>query len=154
MGTPIGQYTTDIEAGLPPRVEAEKIGDNCCATNHAALKAVLANMDDTEVLFSSYENTLDLKPYSVFLDHRKRQVVVAVRGTLSLEDCLTDAICDAEELTQAGEVWGFDGRGMWAHAGFLRTAMKMRGDIKRRDLLASMLGPGVRTGDTLVVWPI
>ena len=99
-------------------------------------------MDDTEVLFSSYENTLDLKPYSVFLDHRKRQVVVAVRGTLSLEDCLTDAICDAEELTQAGEVWGFDGRGMWAHAGFLRTAMKMRERHKAQGLVSQHAWPG------------
>lgn len=147
MRTAPQQGTADIEMGHPPRVDTVKVGDNCCAMNQAAVKAVLADMDDAEVVFSSYENTTERKPYSIFLDHKKQQVVVAVRGTLSLEDCLTDAICDADELTLAGDRWGFDGHGMWAHSGFLRTAMRMREEIDRKGVLASTLGPGVFTHD-------
>tara|TARA_A100001035_G_C27730398_1_gene476506 strand:+ start:265 stop:603 length:339 start_codon:yes stop_codon:yes gene_type:complete len=78
----------DLEAGVPPYVTSQKIGDNCCSLNHSALKAVLSEMNrvggdgvegETEVVFASYENSLEIKPYGIFLDHKLQQVVIAVR---------------------------------------------------------------------------
>ncbi len=88
---------TDLEAGVPPYVNSQKIGDNCCSMNHSALKAVLGEMNSSgdingetaEVVFASYENSLEIKPYSIFLDHKLQQVVIAVRvRPLECLDCL------------------------------------------------------------------
>jgi hypothetical protein len=46
----------------------------------------------------SFKNNTRIKPYGVFLDHEKEWIVIAVRGTLSLEDCITDVVCEAVEV--------------------------------------------------------
>jgi len=58
-------------------------------------------------------------------------VVIAVRGSLSLEDCITDVIADPVEMATAGERWGFDGRGKYAHGGFLASALYIREELER-----------------------
>jgi len=39
-----------------------------------------------------------IKVYAVLLDHDKEQVVVTIRGTLSIEDCITDVLCEPIEV--------------------------------------------------------
>lgn len=74
----------------------------------------------------------------VSTDPSNNTVVVAVRGTLSLEDCVTDVLCESMEvrastsaavlffilfdnafhqMTEIGKQWGFDGEGRKAHGG-------------------------------------
>jgi sn1-specific diacylglycerol lipase len=69
-------------------------GDNWCGLNHTGLSIVTENLRNTELVYVSFKNDTVHKVYAVFLDHEKEQVVIAIRGTLSLEDCITDAICD------------------------------------------------------------
>uniref|UniRef100_A0A8D0GAI4 sn-1-specific diacylglycerol lipase n=1 Tax=Sphenodon punctatus TaxID=8508 RepID=A0A8D0GAI4_SPHPU len=47
----------------------------------------------------SFHNKIFEIPFFVALDHKKEAIVVAVRGTLSFEDILTDLSADCEELT-------------------------------------------------------
>ncbi|XP_061456213.1 diacylglycerol lipase-beta isoform X2 [Rhineura floridana] len=47
----------------------------------------------------SFHNKIFEIPFFVALDHKKEAVVVAVRGTLSFEDILTDLSADCENLT-------------------------------------------------------
>jgi hypothetical protein len=47
-------------------------------------------LEDGGIVFATFENTLYRTPYLVALDHPRRAVVVAVRGTLSLGDALVD----------------------------------------------------------------
>ncbi|XP_051488097.1 diacylglycerol lipase-beta [Apus apus] len=47
----------------------------------------------------SFHNKIYEIPFFVALDHRKEAIVVAVRGTLSFEDILTDLSADCEDLT-------------------------------------------------------
>lgn len=120
-------------------------GDNCCHIHHAAAAAVVHEMGNAELIYASYVNDLVMKPYLVFLDHDTENVVIAVRGTLSLEDCLTDAICEPVELREAGETWGFDGKDRWAHGGMLRAAQAIRSDISRQGTLTAVFeGVGMR----------
>jgi len=109
-------------------------GDNCCHMHHAAAAAVVQEMGNAELMYATYVNDLVMKPYLVFLDHDTENVVIAVRGTLSLEDCLTDAICDPVELQEAGKAWGFDGKDRWAHGGMLRSAQAIRSDISQQGM--------------------
>ena len=69
-------------------------GDNFCGFNHTGLSIVTENLTNTELVYVSFKNDIVHKVYAVFLDHDKEQVVIAIRGTLSLEDCITDVICD------------------------------------------------------------
>ncbi|NXX92790.1 DGLB lipase, partial [Centropus bengalensis] len=47
----------------------------------------------------SFHNKIYEIPFFVALDHKKEAIVVAVRGTLSFEDVLTDLSADCEDLT-------------------------------------------------------
>ncbi len=73
-------------------------GDNSCGLHLAGMSALSAELADSELLYASFRNDTSCKPYAVFLDHEKQLVVVVCRGTLSLEDCVTDALCEPVEV--------------------------------------------------------
>jgi sn1-specific diacylglycerol lipase len=124
-------------------------GENCCVMNHAALTAVVNEMGSAEVVFASYHNDSLMKPYAIFLDHELEYVVISIRGSLSLEDCVTDVMCEPIELTSTGQKWGFDGKGRWAHGGFLRSAEVIREDIEREGILRALYAQvQVKTGSS------
>ncbi|XP_022443397.1 sn1-specific diacylglycerol lipase beta isoform X1 [Delphinapterus leucas] len=56
-------------------------------------------------------------PFLVALDHRKESVVVAVRGTMSLQDILTDLSAESEPVDLECEV-----QDCWAHKGISQAA--------------------------------
>ncbi|XP_059976588.1 diacylglycerol lipase-beta isoform X2 [Mesoplodon densirostris] len=56
-------------------------------------------------------------PFLVALDHKKESVVVAVRGTMSLQDILTDLSAESEQLDLECEV-----QDCWAHKGISQAA--------------------------------
>ena len=65
-----------------------------------------------------------------------------MRGSLSLEDCITDVIADPVEMAIAGETWGFQGKGKYAHGGFLSSALYIREELERSQVLTSVFGNG------------
>jgi len=114
-------------------------GDNCCSASHAGI-ASLIKMNNAEIVYAAFENDSSAKPYAVFLDHDKESIVIAIRGTLSLEDCITDVLAEPIELVEAGERWGFDGRNRWTHMGFLKAASRIRNDIENSKILQYLMG--------------
>lgn len=112
-------------------------GDNYCGINHAGLRHFSKNAE-TEVVYASYANDTALKPFGVFLCEKDRTVVIAIRGSLSIDDCLTDAIADPVELADAGRKWGFDGSGRYAHAGFLTAALSIREELEECQILSEL----------------
>ncbi len=75
-------------------------GDNACGMHFAGMTTIAEELKHSEVLFASFSNDTNNKPYGVFLDHEKQMVVISCRGTLSLEDCITDAICEPIEVSR------------------------------------------------------
>jgi sn1-specific diacylglycerol lipase len=63
----------------------------------------------------SMRNTEHAKPFGIVVDHSKRSVVVAIRGSLSIEDVITDLQVEASPLKRLGEKFGFDGTDRYAH---------------------------------------
>jgi len=47
----------------------------------------------------------------VIVDRTWRTVVIAIRGTLSLEDMITDVTLSPQSLEEVGDKCGFDGTG-------------------------------------------
>ena len=80
-------------------------GDVCCGLHATALLAQ-ANLDDSELAYAHFGNSIVENPYCIVVDHRWKSVVLSVRGTLSLEDCITDALTESVELKR----WGRAGR--------------------------------------------
>jgi hypothetical protein len=52
-----------------------------------------------------------VNPYMIVLDRAWKTVVVAIRGTLSLEDMITDVTISPQCLENLGYEFGFDGVG-------------------------------------------
>lgn len=52
-----------------------------------------------------------VNPYMIVVDRTWKTVVVAIRGTLSLEDMITDVTISPQCLEELGERFGFDGTG-------------------------------------------
>ncbi len=72
----------------------------------------------------------------------RRKVVVAIRGTLSIQDCMTDCIADDESLDALGLA------GEFAHDGMYKSARNIKGDLDGHNLLSLLLNDGkVPTGE-------
>jgi sn1-specific diacylglycerol lipase len=87
---------------------------------------------------------VETRPYAVFIDYEKEALIITVRGTLSLEDAVADAIAEPRPLDDIGEIYGFNGKGRFAHGGFLKSAIWIREDLRNHphvmDLLAAVAG--------------
>ncbi|CAL8110760.1 unnamed protein product [Orchesella dallaii] len=91
-------------------------GDNCCFCNTSALK-LTTNVKDVDLLYASFENKVFQTPFFIALDHGERFIVVAIRGTMSLRDAITDLSAEAKPLDFPGIP-----EGCKAHHGMLLAA--------------------------------
>lgn len=65
------------------------IADNCCLCNTGAF-LLESNFNETDLLMVNFRNRLFQVPFIVLTDHQTRSVVVALRGSASLFDLVTD----------------------------------------------------------------
>lgn len=145
-----------IQEDQPGYSVADIDGLNFVGFNRIGVSSFSQELAETELVFISFRNDTIHKPFAIFVDHQEQNIVITIRGTLSVEDAITDVACDPvevrmafgtsplhsplgltgfEQLTEAGEKWGFHGRGKWAHSGMLRAAMAMREEIEEAQIL-------------------
>jgi len=120
-------------------------GDNCFrCSQQTVLKQTELNSD--EVIYGQFSTEARDEagsiqvPHALFVCKEKKELVISLRGTLSLQDLMTDAMIAPEALTTAGRCWGFDGASHYAHAGMLKVAMRIRGLLERTQVLHRLLG--------------
>lgn len=70
-----------------------------------------------DLLYASFENNVFQTPFFISLDHDERCIVVAIRGTMSLRDAITDLSAEAKPLDYPGIP-----EGCKAHHGMLLAA--------------------------------
>lgn len=68
-----------------------------------------------------------------------RSVVIAIRGTFSLEDCVTDVLIEPESLESFGAEYGFDATNQYCHGGVLACVKNMYRDLQSHGLLDELL---------------
>lgn len=90
-------------------------GDNWLGTHEAGLLRVAGLHSGCEVVDAQFANGIKVTPYCVLVDHDWRCVVVSIRGTMSLDDCVCDLEAVPASMAEAGRKWGFDGSDMVAH---------------------------------------
>ncbi len=86
------------------------------------------------MVHANFYNDTSIKPYAIFYDSNRNEMVISIRGTLSLEDCITDANAQPLEFGDLAAKWGFNGAGRWAHEGMLRAAIKTLEDIEEKNI--------------------
>eukprot|EP01059_Diplonema_ambulator_P001149 TRINITY_DN10904_c0_g1_i1.p1 TRINITY_DN10904_c0_g1~~TRINITY_DN10904_c0_g1_i1.p1 ORF type:complete len:728 (+),score=164.41 TRINITY_DN10904_c0_g1_i1:57-2240(+) len=85
---------------------------------------------DMEIVWTRTRNDNNFTPYTVLADHDRRELIVTLRGTLSLEDLITDARAEpAPIVTRDGEVIGH------AHKGIFLVAENVTRDLKSSGIL-------------------
>jgi len=92
--TPYRKYSSHTDPDNQVIVE----GDNTMRLHYTGMKGLMNYITNAELVYVSYKNNTIHKPYGIFLDHEKEWIVIALRGTLSLEDCVTDVVCDPVEV--------------------------------------------------------
>ncbi|RHY27410.1 hypothetical protein DYB32_006799, partial [Aphanomyces invadans] len=115
-------------------------GDNCVHWHQIALE-LETGVGTSDIVYASFSNAVCKPAFCIVLDHDKRQVVVAVRGTLSLEDCLTDAIAYGVSLNEMASKYKCDGTGAFAHQGMLQCAMWLMDEIAHLQVLPMLFDP-------------
>ncbi|XP_050581951.1 diacylglycerol lipase-beta-like isoform X1 [Bombus affinis] len=65
------------------------IGDNCCYCYLAGMKT-LSDLSTDDILYASFKNYLCEIPFCVIADQNKNNIVIIIRGSLSLRDLITD----------------------------------------------------------------
>ncbi|XP_063714247.1 uncharacterized protein LOC134842030 isoform X3 [Symsagittifera roscoffensis] len=86
-----------------------------------------AGISREDLIAISFQNTIHETPFYVCMDHESKNVIVAIRGTQSLADCLTDMIIHPEPIA-----WGYPDtflghKGMLAAANFVYTKIQRIG---------------------------
>eukprot|EP00775_Hariotina_reticulata_P013184 gene13184-13315_t len=90
-----GDWGANHVPKMPPLTASQRL------TREAIVQT--ANIPDADLLHVNYHNLVEgLLPYSVALDVAQQCVVLAIRGSLSVEDCVTDILYDPAAL---GEDW-------------------------------------------------
>ena len=85
----------------------------------------------TALVYANFTNKVMATPYCVLIDEAVRTVVIVVRGSVTLEDLVTDLQWSAIELNRVGERVGFDGRGRYCHRGILTNSKWIFNDVHR-----------------------
>lgn len=92
-------------------------GDNCCYCYLAGVKSLSDIISTDDIIFASFKNHLCEIPFLVIADHKTNNIVIAIRGSLSIRDVLTDLAADSDVFECEGVPPGSQ-----AHAAMIRGA--------------------------------
>lgn len=92
-----------------------------------------------DLVYASFVNRVCQPAFCIILDHKLNSIVVAVRGTLSLEDILTDVIAQGCSTEDAAEEFSFNGDRGVAHQGMLHAALWLCREIQRLQLIEKVM---------------
>ena len=97
----------------------------------------LTGIQNQNVLYMAQERHQLYRPaHFVAVDHGNKEVVVAIRGTMSLHDVLVDLVCQSNDFTSVydNDETLMEGK---AHGGFLKSAQVLSNDL--HELVATTL---------------
>lgn len=118
--------------------DSKTSGDTFCEWHKRALLLV-AGIPEADLVYAEFNNKLSSVPYCILLDHDHSLVVVSIRGSLSLEDIVTDTLILPKSLEEIGNKYGFDGRGQYCHAGVLACFENVLRDLHKHRWLERLL---------------
>ncbi|KAL7567944.1 hypothetical protein ACA910_019654 [Epithemia clementina (nom. ined.)] len=112
--------------------------DNICESHKTAL-LLTAGLNETDLVYLQLKSGFRHNPYCILLDHEWKCVVVSIRGTFSLEDCVTDVLIEPERLDEMGREYGFDAEHQYCHGGVLLWVRNIYRDLQNHQILEKLL---------------
>lgn len=88
-------------ACIRPNRTTNVTDDNCCLCGLAGVRST-SKLPEDDILFVSFRNHVFELPFCVVADHKTRNIVVAIRGSLSLRDIFTDLTASSERFEAEG----------------------------------------------------
>ncbi|XP_022255756.1 sn1-specific diacylglycerol lipase beta-like isoform X2 [Limulus polyphemus] len=135
IGTGLCQLWTEMNCCLCCRGQPDfVVDDNCCLCHAAALKNI-TGLKDSDLIYVSFHNRVYAVPFYVAIDHATSSIVVAIRGTLSLRDALTDLNAECEFLFHSENCPS----GFLCHRGIYRAAVFVRDKLEESNALNDAL---------------
>jgi len=111
-------------------------GDNCCGLHSSAFERRVLLDDSTVILYADFEGDICRTPYAICVDLEKKAVIVSIRGTISLKDCLTDGIAKPVPFEWPGQPNNTARR---VHQGFYEAALVIRNELMKSKVLHALL---------------
>ena len=91
-----------------------------CRCDNTAL-TVITGLADDDILMTSFDTDVLQPVYYVAVERKTRSIMVVVRGTMSIQDCMTDGAALPHEF----RVSALEGQAVYGHSGFFHGAEKM-----------------------------
>lgn len=123
-------FGLQVAASLCSRRNENVVGDNRFGFNDASLES-FSNIEPEQLVYASFVEGIGKIPFCVLIDHEWKSVVISIRGTLTLEDAVTDISLRPESLEAVGTRCGFDGRLCYAHSGILADSEWIYSELER-----------------------
>lgn len=137
------------------------LGDNCFGCNVASVENRLSS-HNYEIIHVSYKVNINVVPFLVVADHSKQTIVVAIRGSMSLSDMVTDLNGQTEKLPidDCPDDW-ISHRGMTKAALYIKSklsqeyilehAFNCRPDLGSRDYNLVLCGHSLGAGAAAIL---
>jgi hypothetical protein len=110
--------------------EERIVGDNFLGIHQATMLAH-AGLEKSDIAYASFEAGFYETPYCIIIDRKWKSVVLSIRGSLTLEDCVVDVLLDPSPLDTLGEQHGFAGSGQYCHGGVYDCTQWLYADLDR-----------------------
>ncbi|XP_067000117.1 diacylglycerol lipase-alpha [Anabrus simplex] len=105
------------------------VEDNCCKCNYAALRKMV-QVGEVQVVYATYHVDVAETPFFVAVDFGRKKVIISIRGTLSLQDVITDLNAEGETIPLSPP------RDDWlGHKGMVQAAEYIRQKLKEEAIL-------------------
>jgi sn1-specific diacylglycerol lipase len=106
------------------------VGDNFLHIHEATMLAH-AGLQKADIAFATFEEGFYETPYCIIIDRQWKTIVLSIRGSLTLEDCVVDVLLDPRPLDSSGDQFGFDGAGQYCHCGVFECTQWLYNDLER-----------------------
>lgn len=114
------------------------VGDNFLRIHEATMLAH-AGLNKSDIAYASFEAGFYETPYFIVVDREWKSIVLSIRGSLTLEDCVVDVLLDPSPLDALGETYGFDGSNQYCHGGVLECTNWLYTDLTKHKILNKLL---------------
>lgn len=118
---------------------------DCCKCNNTALH-VVAGLEDDDILLTSFQNDLLLPAFYVAVDRQSKSVIFAVRGTMSLQDCVTDVVASPSQVPVADLQ-----EPAYAHEGMTKSVQKIISILETNGILSLVVDKNAKYEDHNIV---
>ncbi|XP_035233788.1 sn1-specific diacylglycerol lipase alpha-like [Stegodyphus dumicola] len=111
------------------RQDNEKVLDNCCYYNFAAVQKI-TGLSDSDILYASFGNSSEEPAFYVAVDHQKKYIIIAIRGTRSFSDLLTVINAEIQDFPSEDTASSFK-----CHRGVLHSALFLEKKLNDLNIL-------------------